>query len=206
VAGFDVARRGSVEAQIANISDELAYNAHDLDDGLQAGLITPESLKQLQIWRRVCEQAGWDGTNFDEITRHLLIRELIGIEVDDVLKSTAERLETLQPKSPMDVQQHDTQIVAHSDQLKVLNRALKDFLYQNMYFQFRVMRMATRAQRFIEEIFGSYIQEPRQLPDEYQAQLKEKPIERVVADYIAYMTDRGALLEYRRLFDPLTKP
>jgi len=206
VAGFDVARRGSVEAQIANISDELAYNAHDLDDGLQAGLITPENLQQLEIWRRVCEQAGWDGTNFDEITRHLLIRELIGIEVDDVLKSTEERLEALQPKSPIDVQQHDAQIVAHSDALKALNRALKDFLYQHMYFQFRVMRMATRAQRFIEEIFGSYIQEPRQLPDEYQAQLKDKPIERVVADYIASMTDRGALLEYRVLFDPLTKP
>ena len=106
----------------------------------------------------------------------------------------------------MDVQQYDSQIVSHSDEMKTLNRALKDFLYQNMYFQFRVMRMAKRAQRFIEEIFGSYIQEPRQLPDEYQAQLKEKPIERVVADYIASMTDRGALLEYRVLFDPLTKP
>ncbi len=206
VAGFDVARRGSVEAQIANISDELAYNAHDLDDGLQAGLIALEDLQQLEIWRRVCEQAGWDGTKIDEITRHLLIRELIGIEVDDVLKTTSERLETLQPKSPMDVQQHNEQVVAHSDEMRVLNRALKDFMYQNMYFQFRVMRMATRAQRFIEEIFGSYLQEPRQLPDEYQEKLKDKPIERVVADYIASMTDRGALLEYRRLFDPLTKP
>ncbi len=206
VAGFDVARRGSVEAQIANISDELAYNAHDLDDGLQAGLIALEDLQQLEIWRRVCEQAGWNGQHFDEITRHLLIRELIGIEVDDVLKSTTGRLDALQPKSAMDVQQQNEQVVAHSDEIKLLNRALKDFLYQHMYFQFRVMRMATRAQRFIEQIFGSYLQEPRQLPDEYQAQLTDKPIERVVADYIASMTDRGALLEYRRLFDPLTKP
>ncbi len=206
VAGFDVARRGSVEAQIANISDELAYNAHDLDDGLQAGLIALEDLQQLEIWRRVCQQAGWDGKKLDEITRHLLIRELIGIEVDDVLKTTSERLEALQPKSPADVQQHNEQVVTHSDDMRVLNRALKDFMYQNMYFQFRVMRMATRAQRFIEEIFGSYLQEPRQLPDEYQEKLKDKPIERVVADYIASMTDRGALLEYRRLFDPLTKP
>jgi dGTPase len=206
IAGFDVARRGSMEAQIANISDELAYNAHDLDDGLQSGLISLDDLQQLEIWRRVCEQAGWDGRKFDEIKRHLLIRELIGIEVGDVLKCTSERLEALKPKSPMDVQTHNEQMVTHSDELKTLNRALKDFLYQNMYFQFRVMRMATRAQRFIEEIFGSYLQEPRQLPDEYQAQLKDRPIERVVADYIASMTDRGALLEYRRLFDPLTKP
>ncbi len=206
VAGFDVARRGSVEAQIANVSDELAYNAHDLDDGLQAGLIALDDLQQLEIWRRVCEQAGWNGVKIDEITRHLLIRELIGIEVDDVLKTTSERLGALQPKSPADVQKHNEQVVAHSDEMRVLNRALKDFMYQNMYFQFRVMRMATRAQRFIEEIFGSYLQEPRQLPDEYQEKLKDKPIERVVADYIASMTDRGALLEYRRLFDPLTKP
>ncbi|MBA3872678.1 MAG: deoxyguanosinetriphosphate triphosphohydrolase [Anaerolineae bacterium] len=205
-AGFDMAKRGSVEAQIANISDELAYNAHDLDDGLQAGLIALDDLQQLEIWRRMCEKAGWDGTKFDEMTRHLLIRELIGIEVDDVLKCTSENLDALQAKSPMDVQQHSEQTVTHSDEMKTRNRALKDFLYQHMYFQFRVMRMATRAQRFIEEIFGSYLQEPRQLPDEYQAQLKDKPIERVVADYIASMTDRGALLEYRRLFDPLTKP
>jgi dGTPase len=206
VAGFDVARRGSVEAQIANVSDELAYNAHDLDDGIQARLIALEDLQELEIWRQVCEQAGWSGTKIDEISRHFLIRELIGIEVDDVLKSTTEKLDALRPKSPMDVQQHDVQIVSHSDEMKTLNRALKDFLYQHMYFQFRVIRMAARAQRFIEEIFGSYIQEPRQLPDEYQAQLKDKPIARVVADYIASMTDRGALLEYRRLFDPLTKP
>ncbi|MBI1277210.1 MAG: deoxyguanosinetriphosphate triphosphohydrolase [Anaerolineaceae bacterium] len=206
VAGFDVARRGSVEAQIANISDELAYNAHDLDDGLQAGLITLDDLRQLEIWQKVCKQAGWDGQKIDEIERHFLIRELIGLEVNDVLTCTSERLESLKPKSPADVQQYSEQMVTHSDEMKKLNRALKDFLYQNMYFQFRVMRMATRAQRFIEEIFGSYLQEPRQLPDEYQAQLKDKPIERVVADYIASMTDRGALLEYRRLFDPLTKP
>ncbi len=206
IAGFDVAMRGSVEAQIANISDELAYNAHDLDDGLQAGLISLGALQELEIWRRVCEQAGWNGTKIDEITRHLLIRELIGIEVDDVLKTSSERLEALQPKSPSDIQNHSEQVVAHSDELKKLNRALKDFMYKNMYFQFRVIRMASRAQRFVEQIFDSYLQEPRQLPDEYQAQLKDKPIERVVADYIASMTDRGALLEYRRLFDPLTKP
>lgn len=206
VAGFDVAQRGSVEAQIANVSDELAYNAHDLDDGLQAGLITLEDLQQLEIWRRVCEQAGWNGSSLDEITRHLLIRELIGIEVDDVLTATAVRLKDLNPQSPADVQQHSDQVVAHSAEMKALNAALKAFLYQKMYFQFRVMRMATRAQRFIEQIFTSYIQEPRQLPNDYQAQLLETPIERVVADYIASMTDRGALLEYRRLFDPLTKP
>ncbi len=206
VAGYDKERQGSLEAQIANVSDELAYNAHDLDDGLQAGLINISDLESLELWRRVCEQAGWKGRALDEISRHQLIRELIGLQVDDVLQTTTQRLNALQPQSTDDIQRHNQQVVSHSEEMKVLNRALKDFLYQNMYFQFRVMRMATRAKRFIEQIFESYVSEPRQLPDEYQTQINNKPLERVIADYIASMTDRGALLEYRRLFDPLTRP
>jgi dGTPase len=208
VAGFDAALKGSLEAQIANVSDELAYNAHDLDDGLQAGLIRVEDLQQVEIWRQVCEQAGWKGGVLDEITRHLLIRELIGLLVDDVLHESSHRLEELKAGSVDDIQNNVEQVVSHSDKVRNLNRALKDFLYQNMYFQFRVVRMARRAERFVEQIFSSYVEEPRQLPDAYQAQLKDKDkdVRRVVADYIASMTDRGALLEYRRLFDPLMRP
>lgn len=206
LAGFDAALKGSLEAQIANVSDELAYNAHDLDDGLQAGLIRVEDLQQVEIWRQVCEQAGWKGSVLDEITRHLLIRELIGLLVDDVLHETSRRLEKLKAESVDDIQKNAEQVVSHSDKVRYLNRALKDFLYQNMYFQYRVVRMARRAERFVEEIFSSYVEEPRQLPDAYQSQLKDKDVRRVVADYIASMTDRGALLEYRRLFDPLMRP
>jgi dGTPase len=203
---FDLTTRGSIEAQIANVADELAYNAHDLDDGLQAELIAPEDLNSLEIWHDVREGAGWHGGKIDEITRHLLIRELVGLQVDDVLGESARRLETLQPKSAEDVQRHNEQIVSHSDRMKVLTRALKDFLYQNMYYHYRVARMAKRAQRFIEQIFTSYMEEPRQLPTDYQARLKDHDPRRVVADYIAAMTDRGAVLEYRRLFDPLARP
>lgn len=206
IAGYEPELRGSIEAQIANVADELAYNAHDLDDGLQAGLISLEALNGLEIWRMVCERVGWRGETLDEITRHWLIRELIGVQIDDVLDTTMKRLDALKPQSVKDVQQHHEQIVSHSEEMKQRNRALKDFLYQNMYFHFRVIRMAKRAERFIAQIFESYIQEPRQLPQEYQAQLRDKNLHRVVADYIAAMTDRGALLEYRRLFDPLTRP
>jgi dGTPase len=87
-----------------------------------------------------------------------------------------------------------------------MNRLLKDFLFQKMYYQFRVVRMAKRAERFIHEIFNSYVAEPRQLPDEYQRQAAHNDLYRVIADYIASMTDRGATLEYRRLFDPLMRP
>jgi dGTPase len=205
-AGLDEATCGSLEAQIANISDELAYNAHDLDDGLLSGLIIPEQLDELEIWRILCEQIHWSGSRLDEITRHLCIRELIGLQVGDVLDQTAKNLMNANPQSPEDVQHASTNIIAHSDHFVEMNRALKKFLYENMYYHFRVIRMQKRAEQFIHQIFESYIDEPRQLPTEYQSQLPENNIYRLVADYIASMTDRSALLEYRRLFDPLTRP
>jgi len=205
-AGLDEATRGSVEAQIANISDELAYNAHDLDDGLLSGLIVPDQLNALEIWRMLCEQLQWSGSSLDEITRHLFIRELIGMQVGDVLNQTMKNIARLNPQSPQDIQNHSANVVAHSDHFIEMNRALKRFLYEKMYYHFRVIRMQKRAEQFIAQIFESYIAEPRQLPPEYQAQLSDGDIYRVVADYIACMTDRSALLEYRRLFDPLMRP
>ncbi len=204
VAGFDDATRGSLEAQIANISDELAYNAHDLDDGLQAGLFTPTELDELEIWRTLRDRLNWHGEVLDEIMRHHIIRELVGLEVSDVLAQTTAQLDALRPQSPLDIQKHPQQIVEHSPEMVVMNRALKAFLFSRMYRHFRVVRMAKRAEQFLRGIFKSYIEEPRQLPDEYRTQ--QGAISRVVADYVASMTDRSALLEYRRLFDPLTLP
>ena len=208
VAGFDHETRASLEGQIANVADELAYNAHDLDDGIQANLITSEQLQELDIWQQLCEQLEWTGGPIDEINRHRFIRELVGLQVDDVLETTSQRLQALNPQSSEVVQRHPTQIVGHSEAMQQLNRALKDCLYEHMYRHFRVMRMATRAERFIRAIFESYVAEPRLLPPQYQNQLDKSndSLHRVVADYIAGMTDRGALLEYRRLFDPLTRP
>ncbi len=206
VGGFDDTLRGSLEAQIANISDELAYNAHDLDDGLQAELFRPDELEQLEIWRYLCDELNWSGNRIDEVTRHRFIRELIGLQVSDVIRHTVERLEFLKPQSVLEVQQQTENIVGHSERFTKMNRALKDFLYQNMYAQFRVIRMAKRAEQFLCEVFKSYISEPRQLPTEYQQRLGEVDVYRLVADYVASMTDRSALLEYRRLFDPVMRP
>lgn len=205
-AGFDRSKRGSLEAQIANIADELAYNAHDLDDGIQAGLIVPEDLASLEIWQLLCDKLNWRGGRMDEITRHRFIREQIGLQVTDVVKTTLANLQALSPKTPEDIQNYSENIIAHSEHFLTMNRALKDFLYQNMYHHFRVVRMAKRAEQFIYEIFHSYIDEPRQLPSFYQDQLLKGDLYRVVADYIASMTDRSAVLEYRRLFDPLVRP
>lgn len=203
---FDHTLRASLEAQIANVADELAYNAHDLDDGLQSGLIHIDQLKELEIWRALTDLIGWRGSTLDELQRHLLIRELVGLQVDNVLQEVARRLQALNPKTPEDIQRHHQSIVSHSAEMQELNRQLKDFLFENMYRHFRIVRMQRRAEHFITSLFDSYVREPRQLPSEYRAKLEKESLHRVVADYIASMTDRSALIEYRQLFDPMMRP
>lgn len=205
-SGFDTHTRGSLEAQIANVADELAYNAHDLDDGLQSNLLSVPQLDALLIWRELCERLEFAGQTLDEIERHRLIRELVGVQVDDVLRTTVQHLEALGVRSPQAVQQHHQDVVSYSPAQAERNAQLKAFLYQNMYYHFRVVRMKQRAEHFISRLFTSYVKEPRQLPQGYQQRLADEAVQRVVADYIASMTDRSALLEYRHLFDPMTRP
>lgn len=203
---FDPDTRGSLEAQIADVADELAYNAHDLDDGLQSGLITLDQLADLPIWQRLCERLEWSALALAETDRHKFIRELIGMQVDDVLKTTYANLQALAPQSVRDVQHHPHNLVGYSAAQTQLNRDLKAFLYANMYHHFRIVRMHQRAEHFISRLFLSYVKEPRQLPRPEQKRIAMQGPQRVVADYIASMTDRGALLEYRQLFDPIMRP
>ncbi len=206
IAGLDPTTRGSLEAQIANMTDELAYNAHDLDDGLNAGLLLPTELNQLEIWRLLCDRLNWHGEVMDELTRHVFIRELIGLLVSDVLQTTEARLEQLQPQTAEDIERQPANIVVYSETMAAMVKPLKDFLFANMYYSFRVVRMKKRAQRIIEQVFETLLEDRRQLPPESLRETEERPIERVIADYIASMTDRSAVLEYRRLFDPLMRP
>lgn len=196
----------SIEAQIANISDELAYNAHDLDDGLQAGLIRPDQMADLGLWRQVVERVQWSGKALDDVSRHHIIRELVGLLVDDVLGESQRRLADLKPQSSMAVQLHTESIVSHSGAQLQQVAQLKDFLLHNMYRHFRIARMQTRAEHFLEALFASYVKQPLQLPDDYRAKLQEESVYRVVADYIANLTDRSALREFQQLFDPITQP
>ena len=199
----------NLEAQIANIADELAYTAHDLDDGLYAGLIKPQELDGLGLWELGKESVGITTADFDEIGRHRLIRRLIGILVRDVASTTNQHLMEINPQSVDELQRLPAPIIGHSHEFKKMVRELKDFLYKNMYSHYRVVRMAQKAERFITELFQAYIEEPKMLPDTTQSKLKEsngQSRERIVADYIAGMTDRYAHVEYQRLFDPFMKP
>lgn len=193
----------SLEAQIANIADELAYNAHDLDDGLQAGLIGADQLRQLEIWRIVTDRLQWTGSTLDEVDRHHVIRELVGMQVDDVLQNSAKNIDALQPQTSLEVQHQSQPMVSHSERQQRYNRDLKDFLFENMYRHYRIVRMQTRAEQILRALFEGYVSEPRQLPDQFRAKLTNEATERVVADYIASLTDRSAFLEYRQFFSPM---
>lgn len=202
-SGFEPDKRASLEAQIANLADEIAYNAHDLDDGLRAGLFSPYDLKQLEIWQELTAAIGWQNNQrFEHIVRHELIRELIGRLVGDVLANTAVQLDKYQIDSPEKVQTHSANLVGYSEGFAPKVRALKDFLYQRMYRHYRLVRMQEKAERFIGDMFNAYIQEPGMLPTSVQKRAESKPLQRVVADYIAGMTDRYALDEWQKLFDP----
>jgi dGTPase len=204
--GYDPTTRGSLEAQIANISDELAYNAHDLDDGLRSGLLVPDQPAHLEIWKTVKESIGWDGSHFDEMVRHQFIRRMIGLEIEDVVTATDKRIQESNPQSVEELQRLPDNVICNTPKFSRMNEELKHFLYEQMYFHFRVMRMSVKAQRYLKELFEEFIKEPRQLPTETQQRIEQKGLYRVVGDYIAGMTDRYALQEWERLYDPFTRP
>ncbi len=202
-AGFEPEKRGTLEAQLANPADEIAYNAHDLDDGLRSGLIAPRDLDGIAWWERLKESIGWQGDSFTDLIRHRLIRRFIGLMVTDVLMETNRRLEMWAPDSPEAVRRLPENVVAFSPEVQEMNRELKAFLLQNFYRHPRVIRMQKKAERVIAELFHAYVSEPAQLPLDVQARLKEgEDLHRVVCDYIAGMTDRFALQEYAKMFDP----
>jgi dGTPase len=200
---YEPEKRASLEAQIANLADEIAYNAHDLDDGLRAGLFSPDDLDELEIWQELKEAVGWKGgQDFNPIVRHEVIRELIGKSMTDVLEQTDKQLTNNHIDSPETLQTCSQNVVSYSNDFNAKIQALKDFLYTHMYKHYRLMRMQIKAERFISELFQAYMKEPRMLPISTQVNLDDSPLPRVIADYIAGMTDRYALEEWQKLFDP----
>jgi len=206
--GYDPELRGSLEAQIANAADEIAYNAHDLDDGLRAGMLNPAEVAELAWWQVVYESIDWDSQNLepymggDDLMRHRMIRRLLGKMIADLIQQTHHNLEAATVASAMAVQQLPHNLIACSQETQARTRELKDFLFQRLYRHHRVMRMQTKAQRIISDLFNAYVSEPRQMPESIQARLTKTSLHRTVCDYIAGMTDRFALQEYAKLFDP----
>lgn len=199
---YEPEKRRSVEAQIADLADEMAYNAHDLEDGLRAGLFPVDALDQLEIWQTLRQEVGWLGGPLDDLTRHAIIRALIGHTVTDVLHATSQRLAENHLDSALKVQSHHENVVGYSPSLALQIKSLKNFLYREMYHHYRLVRMHEKAERFITQLFEAYIKEPAMLPTATQKKLATNDKYRVITDYLAGMTDRYALDEWERLFDP----
>lgn len=201
-AAYEPEKRGNLETQIANASDELAYTAHDLDDGLRSGIIRTKQLDGLELWESLRQSIGWRASELDELTRNRLIRRLIGIEVTDLLQTSSRRLQESGVSTPEELQLLPHSVVGFSEDLSRKNRELKDFLFHNMYQHHRVVRMQVKAEMFLEDLFRAYTHNPKVLPEEIQRLAQTGDFHRIICDYIAGMTDRFALQEHGKLFDP----
>jgi len=198
--------RGNLETQIANVADELAYTTHDLDDGLRSGMINPQILDGIALWEILKETYNWRGSILDDMERHRMIRHLVGLMVTDMVQATDRRLKESGAKSALDLQKMNTNVIGYSEDMQRRNRELKDFLYQKLYRHYRVVRMQVKAENIIKDLFEAYVNEAAMLPTQYQKIIVLRGLQRTICDYIAGMTDRFAIEEHQRLFDPFLKP
>lgn len=198
--------RGHLEAQIANVADELAYTSHDLDDGLKSGMITPQLLDGVALWEILLESVGVQKDHIDELARRRLIRRLIGLEVSDLVYQTNIRLRESNVRSVEELQSLPYPVIGFSEDLHRRNRQLKDFLFTKLYRHHRVVRMAVKADRVLTDLFNAYTSEPSILPQHIQEQISEFGLQRTVCDYLAGMTDRFAVEEHKKIFDLDSKP
>jgi dGTPase len=192
--------RPSLEAQITNLADEIAYNNHDVDDGLRSGLITLEQLEAVPIFARHLNAVR--GLYPDLVDRRLIhetVRRMINTLVVDLLAATRRNLAEHQPGSIDELRACPT-LAAFSPELLAEHRELKRFLFHNLYRHYRVVRMSEKARRLIRELFQAFIANPALLPPEHRERAGID-LPRAVCDYIAGMTDRYAMREYHRLFD-----
>jgi dGTPase len=200
----------SLEAQLTNLADEIAYNSHDVDDGLRSGLITVEALATITLFQ---EQYEIVRSLYPDLaprrTIHEIVRRLIGCQVIDLVETSKAALLQANPDSTDAVRRHGEPLIDFSDSMREKNIELKRFLRTRLYRHYRVHRMSAKAGRTITALFEAYIDDPRLMPEDAQQQvaLLEKTFgkdgrARAVADYIAGMTDRYAIAEYQRTFNP----
>jgi dGTPase len=203
--GYEPERAGTLECQLANLADEIAYNTADLEDGLRSEILDPREVQQLAIWQEMMDSLG--EPRHAEITtmlRRRAIRRLIGKEVSDAIRHTDARLRELGIDTVDKLRDLGHNIAGVSPEREEMNRQLKQFLLSKFYRHYRVMRMANKASRTLTDLYRAYVEQPMMLPTEVRAKEKdeEQGLRRVICDYIAGMTDRYALAEHARLFDP----
>ncbi len=199
--GFD-ARSSSLEAQVANLADEITYYSHDLDDGLDANLLSETELSDsVKIWRYAAEQVKTaHGELPDESRRYFIIRSITDLQVKDVVNSTEEAVRHAGVKTADEVRLHHRPLVQYSGERRALNLELRDYLYKNVYYNPAVHEPNTRAVSMLEELFNYFREHPEEIGGQSRKRLPDVGRARAICDYIAGMTDRYAILEHQRLF------
>ncbi len=201
-ARFDPDVQPSLEAQVVNSADEVAYNVHDLDDGLRSGHLEARQLTEVPLLHDLMSTLGIDAKDFDGSARYLLTRELLGLIITDIIHATDKRLTAAGIKSLDDVRNAPSKLLGPSPDLSAQLSELKAFLYQNFYFHHRLIRMSRKANLILERMFTAYLATPEMLPPAVSREAEELGLKRALTDYLSGMTDRYAVEEYRRLFEP----
>ena len=199
---FDPDSSASLEGQITSVADEIAYNAHDLDDGLKSNYIQLDQFRNVTLWNEIYEKTD---SKLDKQGRiYTAIRNFIKVEVKDIIETSLNNIRKNKINSLQDVYLNPP-FIKFSEALTKLNRELKNFLMENLYQHYKVIKMQEKSKRIIESLFSIYLKETNQLPPQFQKMIPEFGKERVTCDYIAGMTDRFAQYEYERLFLPFKK-
>jgi dGTPase len=199
----------SAEAQVAAIADDIAYNNHDLDDGLRAGFFNLEDLLILPMLGDIIKEVTAQHPMLSpQRQSHEIIRRMVNKMMADVLENTKTRIKQFRITSPDNVRHLGETLVTFSKEMEVVNKSIKSFLFKNMYRHFKVNRMSSKARRVVGDLFNFFIAEPNCLPSVWYAQTDGPNSQRtaeLIADFIAGMTDRFALDEHARIFDPATR-
>jgi dGTPase len=192
-----------LEAQVVEVADSIAYDNHDLQDGLEAGILTPAQLGELALWQEAERAARerWGRLTGPESAGQA-IRYLIDRFVTDAVESSRAAVESAGVTSWRDVQQQDVNVVGFSGELQGMKDELEEFLHRALYMDHRVVRVTNSARRFVREIFRAYVDDPRQLPPQHREWAEQVGLHRGVCDYTAGMTDRFAQDQYVQLFQP----
>jgi dGTPase len=194
----------TLEAQLVDFVDEIAYNNHDIDDGLSSGLFTRERIGAVSLFREAQQSLG-DAAMTERIVRHQVVRRIINRCIRDLVETSHRQIHEAGVGSVADVRRLGRRLIGYSEEMGERVRELKDFLMANMYRHYRVVRMGDKAGRIIRDLFEAFVSDPLQLPPHFQERIRVDGLHRVVCDYIAGMTDRFALDEHRKLFDPLER-
>lgn len=204
--GFSKDRRPLLEAQLVDVCDSLTYLAHDLDDGIAAGLVSPDALLEVEIWREHWERVRVALPDIPLRLRVLsTVKSIIDNSVGNLIEASRARIDASNVQTPAEVQSHPHLLVGFTDEMHRKQRRLSHYLHEHFYCHPSLMKMGGKARRILTEIFAAYQAEPRMLDMEFRRWAQEVGLERAICDRLASMSDREAQEEYSKLFEPFER-